>query len=303
MRKPFQTLLGMGLVGALTIGLASPAQAIPADNPIVGPLLPPALQRYTPFDEMAKTYTNPEKGKVYHRLVRSGFYNSSPLFSVDRNADITIEVKNKIAYQKFAKAYYYAGVQFGCQVGIGNTSVKVYANSGTKLTVNGQVSVTGDTKFVTDFIKQTAETATDIATAAAVAGATEGAAAPAAALAAAENAKPQIETTLGVKETISTSSKFRGGIKANPNAKPDVKQTYQMGRLTEIPFFILKYSPGVNQVRLSGLALRVEGCVGIAKLRPFIRTIGKTKSGNYVDYSTFGEDYLLIPNKFFRMDT
>ena len=303
MRHPMRTLLGMGIVGAITLGMATPAQAIPADNPVIGPFLPPALQRYVAFDNMSKTYTNPEKGKVSHKLLRSGFYNSSPLFGVDRNADITIEVKNRISYRKFDKAYYYAGVQFGCQLGIGNTSLKVYANSGTKLTVNGQVSATGNTEPVTEFIQQTILTACEISVEAGKAGGTDGATTPQLVKTAIEDGLKSTSTTWNLQDTISTASKFKAGIKATPNTKPDFKQTYQMGKLTEIPFFILKYSPGVNQVRLSGLSLRVEGCVGIAKLRPFIRTLGKTKSGNYVDYSTFGEDYLFIPNKFFRMDT
>lgn len=307
MRKPVQTLLGFGLISVMTVGLAAPAHAIPADTPIIGPYLPPAFQRYTEFDDVSRTYTNPEGGKVHHEIVRSGFYNSSPLFGTDRNADLTLEVKNKISYKKFEKAFYYAGVQFGCQMGIGNTSLKVYANSGTKLTVNGKVSASARTEPIADFISQSIKTATDIAIATAVAaagaGPSEGASAALIAKAAIRNAVPQAVTTWNLQDTVSTASQFDSKVSVNPNAKPVYKQTYQAGRLTEIPFFLLRYSPGMNQVRLSGLSLRAEGCAGLAKIRPFVRTIGKTKSGNYVDYSTFGQDYLFVPNKFFRMDT
>lgn len=302
MKKAFRALFSLSLISGLTLGAVAPAQAIPADNPVIGPLLPSSLQRYVSFAPVKRTYTNPEGGKVHHEIIRSGFANSSPLFGVDRNAEITIEVRNQVS-RSFEKAFFLAGVQFGCQAGIGNTSLKVYAYSDTQLTVNGKSSVTGRTEPLTNFVQKSIKLGKAIAATAAEGAASEGVGTAVSALKLAQAIGDEAIATRELGDTISTTGNADTAIKANPHMKPDFKQTYQVGRLTELPLFVLRYSPGVNRVRLSGLGLQVRGCIGVAKLRPFVRTIGQTKSGNYLDYATYGDDYLFIPNKFFRMDT
>jgi len=263
-------------------------------------LLPTFLQRHVRVDNQKRTFINPEKGKVQSIIRNSGFHNSSALFGLHRNGDITLEVSTRVD-PSYAVAYYYAGVQFGCFEGVGNPQVRTVVDDNTKIVVNGKWKSKASTYPITDWLKQTAITAYKGAIAGAECGASEGPGCAELAKWAATEVPKEVVDTLDLPRVF-TNYRTKD---SRMELKTKVTRTFSVnvtgGQTSIVPFYFVRYSPGWNTIRITNMHLRSAGCVGPAYLRPFVVTLGRTKSGNYVNYQLIGNSYPFYPNKMFRM--
>lgn len=300
------TTIGVALT-TVPVAAAAPAvpttgalSARPAGTPDLDPLLPTFLRRHITFATEQRTYVNPEKGKVQTTIRRSGFDNSSALFGLDRNGDITLEVRTRVD-SSYRVAYFYAGIQYGCFGGVGDPKVKTSVDANTILSVNGKWKTHATTYPITQFLQQSARTAIKGAIAGAECGGTEGAGCAEMAKFLATEVPREVFATLELGRIITNTGTTTAGVSANPKIVPTFSAGVYPGQTNVVPFYFLRYSPGWNTVRVSNMHVQGSGCVGPAYIRPFVVTLGRTKSGNYVNYQLIGQSYPFYPNKLFRM--
>lgn len=276
-------------------------------TPDLEPLLPTFLQRHISFATEQRTYVNPEKGKVQTTIRRSGLTNSSALFGLDRNGDVTLEVRTRVD-PSYRVAYFYAGVQYGCFGGVGDPKVKTSIDANTTVSVNGKWKTHATTYPISQFLQQSVRTAIKGAIAGAECSAGTGASAGAGAATCAEVAKflatevpREVFATLELGRIITNTGTSEKGVSAKPKVVPTFSASVYPGQTSVVPFYFLRYSPGWNTVRVTNMNLQGSGCVGPAYIRPFVVTLGQTKSGNYVNYQLIGQSYPFYSNKLFRM--
>ncbi|ALE18710.1 MspA family porin [Lawsonella clevelandensis] len=271
-----------------------------ASTPDLEPLLPTFLQRHISFATEQRTYVNPEKGKVQTVIRRSGLTNSSALFDLDRNGDVTLEVRTRVD-PSYRVAYFYAGVQYGCFGGVGDPKVETSIDTNTTISVNGKWKTHATTYPITQFLQQSARTAVKGAIAGAECGASEGPGCAEMAKFLATEVPREVFATLELARIITNTGTSEMGVSAKPKIVPTFSASVYPGQTSVVPFYFLRYSPGWNTVRVTNMNLQGSGCIGPAYIRPFVVTLGRTKSGNYVNYQLIGQSYPFYPNKLFRM--
>ncbi|WQD12605.1 MAG: hypothetical protein U1U88_000634 [Lawsonella clevelandensis] len=157
-------------------------------TPDLEPLLPPSCNATSALPRSSAPTSTPKKARSKPRSAGVDLTNSSALFGLDRNGDVTLEVRTRVD-PSYPVAYFYAGVQYGCFGGVGDPKVKTSIDANTTVSVNGKWKTHATTYPISQFLQQSVRTAIKGAIAGAECSAGTGASAGAGAATCAEVAK------------------------------------------------------------------------------------------------------------------